>query len=73
MKHLKHIWPTVKSLADDLGVPYTTAHSWDARGRIPPDRDLDLVEAAARKGKSLTLEQLALARRHPTQTEGARQ
>ena len=63
MEHLSHIWPTVKDIASDLGVPYTTAHSWVARGRIPADRDLDLIAAAKMRGKKLTLEQLALARR----------
>ncbi len=63
MKHLLHIWPTVKALSDDLGVPYTTAHSWAVRGRIPADRDLELIDAAARRGGVLTLEDLALARR----------
>lgn len=62
MEHLQEIWPTIKSLADDIGVPYSTAHSWLARGRIPASRDFELIEAAARRGKTLTLEQLALSR-----------
>ncbi|RMC39345.1 hypothetical protein [Paracoccus siganidrum] len=70
MEHISHIWPTIRSLADDLGTPYTTVHSWSVRGRIPPDRDLDLIEAAKRHGATLTLEQLARARRAQTQ-EGA--
>lgn len=70
MEHISHIWPTIRSLADDLGTPYTTVHSWYVRGRIPPDRDLDLIEAAKRRGATLTLEQLARARRAQTQ-EGA--
>ena len=69
MKHLSRIWSTVAELAADMGVPYTTAHSWLARGRIPADRDLDLVEAAKRRGHVLTLEELAHARR--AQREGA--
>lgn len=63
MQHIRHIWPTVKDIADDLGVPYTTAHSWGVRGRIPADYDLDLIEAAKKRGKLLTLEELAEARR----------
>mgnify|MGYP003600284232 CR=1 FL=1 len=63
MQNIRDIWPTVKDIADDLGVPYTTAHSWIARGRIPPDRDLDLIAAAKKRGKKLTLEDLAKDRR----------
>lgn len=63
MKHLLHIWPKVKDLAEDLGVPYTTAHSWAVRGRIPADRDFDLIAAARRRGHKLTHERLAIARR----------
>ena len=64
MKHIKHIWPTIKEVADDLGVPYTTAHSWSLRGRIPSDYDFDLILAAKKRGKKLTLKELAEAR-HP--------
>jgi hypothetical protein len=63
MHHIEHIWPTVKEMSEDLGIPYTTVHSWARRGRIPADHDLDLIEAAARRGKSLTLAELAAARR----------
>lgn len=70
MKHLKRIWPSPSALAADLGLPYTTVHSWFARERIPASRDLDLVEAAARRGEVLTLEDLAAARRAKT-PEGA--
>ena len=62
MKHLQHIWPKVSDLADDLGIPYTTAHSWAARGRIPASWDIDLIMAAEKRGKLLTLEYLAQMR-----------
>lgn len=65
MQHIKHIWPTVKDIADDLAVPYTTAHSWIARGRIPAGYDLALIAAAKKRGKALTLKQLAEARAQP--------
>ena len=71
MENIMSIWPTTKALADDLGVPYTTAHSWKARGRVPADWDLDLIAAAAKRGKRLTLEQLALARRAQTGGDAA--
>lgn len=62
MQHIKHIWPTVREIADDLGVPYTTAHSWEVRGRIPASYDFALIEAASKRGKALTLIELAEAR-----------
>ena len=67
MEHIKHIWPTVRELADDLGLPYTTVHSWSNRGRIPSERDFEIIAAAQRRGHALTFEYLAMARR---QTQG---
>jgi len=65
MEHIAHIWPTVRGLADDIGVAYTTAHSWKQRGRIPSEYDFKLIAAAKRLGKPLTLEALAKARMAP--------
>lgn len=62
MDHIKHIWPTVRELADDLGLPYTTVHSWSVRGRIPADYDMALIDAAKSRGMALGLESLAIAR-----------
>lgn len=67
MEHITRIWPTISELAADLGVPYTTAAAWHQRGSFPAKRDLDLIEAAKRRGESLTLEQIAEARRHRNQ------
>lgn len=63
MEHISHIWPTITELADDLGVPYSTAAAWFQRGSFPAKRDLDLIEAARKRGRSLTLEQIAESRR----------
>ena len=63
MEHIAHIWPTMASLAVDLGKPYQTVAAWKLRGRIPADYDLDLIEAAKRRGHKLTLSALAEARR----------
>ena len=63
MQHIRHIWPTVKDLADDLAIPYTTAHSWAARGRIPADYDDDLIAAAQKRGIKLTRDELASGRK----------
>ena len=62
MEQVLRIWPTVKALADDLGVKYTTVHSWVRRGRIPAAYDLALLRASRERGHNLTLEQLALLR-----------
>ncbi len=63
MEHILNIWPSTVDLANDLGVPYTTAASWRARGSIPAKHDLDLVAAAAVRGHELKLETLAEMRR----------
>jgi hypothetical protein len=63
MESILNIWPTTADLAEDLGVPYTTAASWKARGGFPAWRDIDLVAAARKRGGDLTLEQIAQARR----------
>ncbi len=54
-------------LAADLGKPYSTVAAWKQRGRIPADYDFDLIEAASARGKVLTLEDLAKARRSVSQ------
>ncbi|MDT1061173.1 hypothetical protein RM190_04830 [Paracoccus sp. CPCC 101403] len=71
MEHISHIWPTLAELAEDLGKPYPTVAAWKHRGRIPSDYDFDLIAAAERRGKMLTLEELAAARRSPKAAEGA--
>lgn len=62
MENILHIWPSMAELAADLGKPYQTVAAWKQRGRIPADYDLRLIEAAKKRGKHLTLEQLAHAR-----------
>ena len=63
MEQIISLWPSMRDLAEDLGQPYSTVTSWKQRGSIPAKFDLDLIAAASGRGKSLTLEQLALARR----------
>lgn len=71
MKHISRIWPVIKDLSDDLGLSYTTVHSWFARKRVPANYDLDLVEAAKKRGHSLTLEQIAEDRASSRQPKSA--
>jgi hypothetical protein len=63
METIFDIWPTTADLASDLGVPYTTAASWRARGNIPAKHDLALIAAAAARGREIKLEALAAMRR----------
>ena len=62
MDKLKQIWTSPAALSSDLGLPYTTVHSWFVRESIPASRDLDLIDAARKRGHRLTLEDLAQAR-----------
>lgn len=71
MEPIFKLWPTTGDLASDLGVPYTTAASWRARGNIPAKHDLDLVAAAKARGRDLTLERLAELRRATPQAGAA--
>ena len=63
MENILNIWPTMADLAKDIDKPYSTVAAWKARGKIPADHDFVLIDAAAKRGKTLTLEQLAQARR----------
>jgi hypothetical protein len=58
MERLSHIWPTIASLADALGLPYPTVASWVSRG-IPPRRYAQIIAAARAAGHSLSFEDLA--------------
>lgn len=65
MKHVFDIWPDLRTMAADLGKPYSTVASWRQRGSIPAKYDLDIVRAARGRGIELTLEALAEARAVP--------
>ena len=62
MEQVFRIWPTLAEMAADLGRPYPTVAAWKQRGSIPGRYDLELIAAAKARGKSLTLEDLAVAR-----------
>lgn len=54
------LWPTVVAFADEVGVKYPTAASWEQRNTLPPDIWGRVVEAAERRGfKGVTFERLA--------------
>ncbi len=71
MEQIFALWPTTADLATDLGVPYTTAASWRARGNIPAKHDMDLIAAAAARGHEVKLETLASLRRSQAQAGAA--
>jgi hypothetical protein len=53
-------WPSVAEFAKDLGIEYSTAHTWRQRGLTDARRLLDIVKAAEKRGfDGVTLEKLA--------------
>jgi hypothetical protein len=63
MDRIFSLWPNLAELAKDIGAPYPTVAAWKQRGSIPGTYDIDLIEAARGRGKTLTLDDLAQARR----------
>ena len=63
MEKVFSIWPNAAQLARDLGEKPSTVRAWRNRKSVPADRDADLIEAARLRGQTLTLEDLAAARR----------
>ncbi len=63
MEHIFSLWPSIGEMARDLGDKYPTVAAWKQRGRIPPDRDTDVIKAAKARGIELTREQLDAARK----------
>lgn len=52
-------WPSVTDLANDMGKPYSTVNNWIARGRVPMEYWVELVDAATSRDIPLTYGQLA--------------
>src|SRR4051812_6786430 len=50
LRHLLSLWPSLMALAADLGLPYTTVHSWLQRGSIPVLYWHGLIESAQARG-----------------------
>jgi hypothetical protein len=63
------LWPNIQSLADDMGVPYTTAQSWKNRDTIPAPAWQRLLRAANKRnipGLSVELFAKLAGRAKPT-------
>ena len=61
MQQVFEIWPTMAEMARDLGLSPINVRHWKRRG-IPPKHDLQIVQAARKRGASLSLESLARLR-----------
>jgi hypothetical protein len=70
MERIFAIWPKLSDMSADLGRPYSTVAAWKQRGSIPAKFDRDLIAAAAKRGASLSFEDMANARATKT-TEAA--
>jgi hypothetical protein len=70
MKVIIRLWPTIRDLAEDVGVSTNTALSWSSNGSIPAKYDVALVRAAEVRGIALTYENLAMARSVQTRSKG---
>jgi hypothetical protein len=61
MSHLAPIYAAwdgnAEAMASDIGQQGVTVRQWRNRGKIPQEHWRAIIDAAARRGKSLTLEQ----------------
>ncbi len=62
MQQVFEIWPTTAQMARELGEKEVTVRAWKRRGRIPAEKDIELVRTAKSHGKNLTFENLAKIR-----------
>ena len=53
------LWPTARSLAEDLDENTATVHKWRQRNNIPGEKWLALSQAAQRRGYKVPLISLA--------------
>jgi len=63
-------WPSRKAIADDAGVDLYAVHRWYQRKHIPPKHDACLVASAARRGFSLSWQELIEARAQANNQDG---
>jgi prophage antirepressor-like protein len=52
------IWASLADMAEAIGRSHWTVQKWSQRKSIPSDAWPDLIDAARRKGKKLSAEQL---------------
>lgn len=45
---------SIRALALDLGLPYTTVHSWKVRGRVPLEYHDEVILSCARRDIAVT-------------------
>lgn len=64
------IFGSVAQAASLLGRPYTTVQSWNARGSIPTRHWADVIAAAAKIGKTITVHDLSAVPDQVTPQEG---
>lgn len=62
MERIFTIWPTIAEFAREIGEKPVTVSLWKQRGSIPGNRDVAIVEAAKKRGVTVTYEELARAR-----------
>lgn len=53
------IWPSLSTMAEELGEPYNTVQKWHARNRIPVTAWPRIIEKAARRERLLTMADMA--------------
>ena len=61
-KDILDLWPTRADVARDISYPDVTVRAWGNRDSIPGVADVALVNAAKRRGFTLTFEMLARSR-----------
>lgn len=61
-REILSLWPSQKTLADELGEKLDTVKKWRTRGRIPDVYWTELLASAKKNRLKVTLEDLATAR-----------
>lgn len=51
--------PAMRTLSDDLGLPYISVNKWRKRDSIPPEYWIDLLKIARKRRISLSCKELA--------------
>lgn len=54
MEHIFKDHGSIRALALDLGIPYTTVHSWKVRGRVPLEYHDEVILSCSRRDIAVT-------------------